>query len=81
MSLTANESGTGQIELLQGRKVVASGTGAITGNAKSALKATFTRKARTQLKRKKSVKLTLLIVLTDAAGNANAQTKAVTLKR
>jgi hypothetical protein len=61
--------------------VVASGKGRAANGAKSTVKAKFTKKAKSSFKRKKSVKLTLRIVVTDSDGNANAQTKKVTLKR
>ena len=81
VSFTSNESGNATVQLLSGKTVFATGTGRVTSGAKSTVRARFTKKAKSALKRKKSVKLTLRIVVTDGAGNANAQTKRVTLKR
>jgi hypothetical protein len=81
VSFITNEGGTATVQLLSGKTVVANGKGSVKAGARATIKAKFTKKARASLKRKRSVKLTLKIVVKDAAGNPNAQTKRVTLKR
>jgi hypothetical protein len=81
VSLTTNEGGNATVQLLSGKTVVATGKAPVTTGQTTTVKAKFTSKARAALKRKRSVKLTLKIVVTDGAGNASTQTKRVTLKR
>ena len=81
VSFKSDESGTATIEVLNGRKIVATARRQVAAGATSKVVAKFTKKARKQLKRKKRVKLSVRVVVADAAGNSSMQVKRVTLKR
>jgi hypothetical protein len=81
VSFKSNEAGTATVEVLNGRTIVASAKKNVAADANAKVVAKFTKKAKAQLKRKKSVKLTVRVVVVDAAGNSSMQVKKVTLKR
>ena len=81
VSFQSNEAGTATVEVLNGRAIVASAKKQVAAGANAKVVAKFTKKAKAQLKRKKSVKLTVRVVVVDAAGNSSVQVKKVALKR
>jgi hypothetical protein len=81
VSFTSNEAGTATVEVLNGRKIVATAKKSVAAGTSTKVVAKFTKKAKAQLKRKKSAKLTVRVVVVDAAGNSSMQVKKVTLKR
>jgi hypothetical protein len=60
---------------------VASGNATFSKPGRIKLKRTFTKKARKSLARKKRVRLTLKVVVTDRSGNPTTTTKRIQLKR
>jgi hypothetical protein len=50
-------------------------------NRKTKIKVPFTRKARKGLKRASRIRVKLLLVATDAAGNARRVSRKITLRR
>ena len=80
-TVDCNEACAVDGRLLEKKTKVASGKAKLNGAGKAKLKLKFTSKAKKALKRKRSVKLTLQVVVKDAAGNASTKTARVTLKR
>ncbi|HZX54875.1 MAG TPA: hypothetical protein VFE86_09335 [Ilumatobacteraceae bacterium] len=80
-TVTTNEAGSALVQAKLKKTVVAKKTVKFSkaGTYRVVLK--FTKKAKRQLKRKRSVKLVLTTVVSDAAGNKTPLTKRVTLKR
>ena len=75
-SATATYSGK-----LAATTTVGSGRGSFARPGRIKLKLTFTKKARKSLTRKKRVRLTLRVVVTDRSGNPTTTTRKILLKR
>jgi hypothetical protein len=83
-SAASTEGGKLRLDVLMGRKklLVATSKGrALAGPGSMKLTAKFTRKAKRKLAAMRTVKLTLRLTATDAAGNVTVKTRTVTLKR
>jgi hypothetical protein len=83
-SAASTEGGKLRLDVLMGRKqllVATSNSRALGGPGSMKLTAKFTRKAKRALARLRSVKLTVRLTATDAAGNVTVTKKTLTLKR
>jgi hypothetical protein len=83
-SAASTEAGKLRLDVLMGRKklLVATSKGRALGRPGSMkLTAKFTRKAKRKLTAMRTVKLTLRLAATDAAGNVTVKTRSVTLRR
>lgn len=83
-SAASTEGGKLRLDVLMGKKkllVATSNNRTLGGPGSMKLTAKFTRKAKRTLAAMRTVKLTLRLTATDAAGNVTVKTRSVTLKR
>jgi hypothetical protein len=78
LTIKSNEAGTAKLTLAAGKNKASKSAKLVNGSTKVTLK--LSAKARRALKVKKSVKATVTVVATDAAGNASTKKLSVTLK-
>lgn len=83
-SAASTEGGKLRLDVLMGSKKLRAATSnsrALSGPGSMKLTAKFTRKAKRKLGAMRTVKLTLRLTATDAAGNVTVKTRSVTLRR
>jgi hypothetical protein len=78
LTLTSSEAGTAKLTLTTGKKTTSKSTKLAGGTTKLTLR--LSAKARKALKRKRSVKATLTVVASDAAGNTVTKKLSLTLR-
>lgn len=81
LTVECNEACSIDAQLLSRTTAVGTAKGKLASPGKSILRVKFTKKAQKSLKKKRSLKLTLQVKVTDAAGNAATKTATVNLKR
>jgi hypothetical protein len=80
-AFNSNEAGVAKPTLFLKKMKVASGRLSASAPGKLRLAAKFARKAKKSLAKQRKVRLRLVLVMTDKAGNSTRKTATVTLKR